>query len=621
MGLNEIKKRIKIDNRKITDWSWQLLLTLLPVMLFLTSAVISKWTKGQAEDFRGSILAVLIWDGIYLICWIGWCAWRMKLPPAKRRRGGQNWKWLSFVILYTVGIRIVQIGDIQRWDASAYYIAAIRIGCDSFDFTLGSFLKEFSVASHMTWAYMGILGIGEFLFEGSIAAVQTINLILTVICVYCLYHIMNRLLPGNDKKYTALCVCILSSLPVFAGTFSYCNPDMGVAIFFIFMLFCYIRKKWILMFFCMLCTVASKETGILLVGGFTAGVFVWRLKNGEGNPLQRIRYAMEDPLCQEAVAAGICVLAVAAAFLISGGRIWSLQSESKAEFSTVTVIPSFIWNNIKQFFGLNFNWICTGITVFCIGKAVWERKKKRLVRKQSKRPELAAGILGAFLANILFYCLYITFTLARYHVIIDIMWYMLMLFCVGKYVDRVKLRNLLLSLYTVLLICQAYVTVDPVSIMAFIPHDTGSGVILTTQHSREDLLSITSGDYSVYNHQYNYTSEALEQILRDVDYYEGMDILSFTPTELQIDGILWDQLNEELTYENRRMAIPLNVINGSEVYRIRKGRKAVYIFYSQNGENNEENMEHLHWYYDFYYRGEVKVQYGGTFYYWVGRRK
>ena len=601
---------------KKMDRAWQLLILVLPILFFLTSAVISKWTKGQAEGFLGSIITVLILDGIYAVCWGIWLAQRMDFSSRRKKQGR---RWLLVVLLYTIGIRMVQIGDIQRWDASAYYIA-IRNGCDSFIFTLGSFLKGFSVASHPTWGYLGILGIGEFLFEGRVEAVQFINLLLTVLCVYCLYCIMEKLLPEKDDKFIALSVIVLSSLPVFAGTFSYCNPDMGVAFFSIFMIFCYIRKKWILLLFCILGAVTSKETGVLAVAGFAAGVFLCRLKRGNGNLLQKVRYAMEDYLCREVLVVGICGLAAVAVYLANGGGIWNLQSESKAEFSTFRVIPSFIWNNMKQFFLLNFNWISTLLAAGCVGKAVWEKKRKGIDRAPFQYPELAMGLLGAFLVNILFYCLYITFTLARYHIIIDILWNMLMLLCIGRYMDRFKLRNLILSVYAVCLVCQAYVTVDPVSKAAFITHDTDGGTILTTQHPREDLLAITTGDYSVYNHQYNYAAEAIEQILRDVDYHEGMNILSFTPTEMQINGILWDERKDELTYDSSSTTIPLGVMHGSEVYRTESGSEAVYIFYSQNGENPEENMEHLNWYYDFYYRGEVKIQYGGTFYYWVGRR-
>lgn len=601
---------------KKMDRAWQLLILVLPILFFLTSAVISKWTKGQAEGFLGSIITVLILDGIYAVCWGIWLAQRMDFSSRRKKQGR---RWLLVVLLYTIGIRMVQIGDIQRWDASAYYIA-IRNGCDSFIFTLGSFLKGFSVASHPTWGYLGILGSGEFLFEGRVEAVQFINLLLTVLCVYCLYCIMEKLLPEKDDKFIALSVIVLSSLPVFAGTFSYCNPDMGVAFFSIFMIFCYIRKKWILLLFCILGAVTSKETGVLAVAGFAAGVFLCRLKRGNGNLLQKVRYAMEDYLCREVLVVGICGLAAVAVYLANGGGIWNLQSESKAEFSTFRVIPSFIWNNMKQFFLLNFNWISTLLAAGCVGKAVWEKKRKGIDRAPFQYPELAAGLLGAFLVNILFYCLYITFTLARYHIIIDILWNMLMLLCIGRYMDRFKLRNLILSVYAVCLVCQAYVTVDPVSKAAFITHDTDGGTILTTQHPREDLLAITTGDYSVYNHQYNYAAEAIEQILRDVDYHEGMNILSFTPTEMQINGILWDERKDELTYDSSSTTIPLGVMHGSEVYRTESGSEAVYIFYSQNGENPEENMEHLNWYYDFYYRGEVKIQYGGTFYYWVGRR-
>lgn len=136
----------------------------------------------------------------------------------------------------------------------------------------------------------------------------------------------------------------------------------------------------------------------------------------------------------------------------------------------------------------------------------------------------------------------------------------------------------MVSLYAVCLVCQAYVTVDPVSKAAFIMHDTDGGTILTTQHPREDLLTIITGDYSVYNHQYNYAAEAIEYILRDVDYHEGMDILSFLPTEMQINGILWDRHDEKLTYDSGSMIIPLRVIHGSEVYQTESGSEAVYIF-------------------------------------------
>ena len=610
---------MRIRKHKKIDWVGQILVIVLPILFFLSAAVISKWSKGQTVDFTGSIITVLIMDGIYAVGLGRWLAWRIEIPFWKKRKSRRNWKWLIFVLLYSAGIRIIQLGDIQRWDASAYYIA-IRNGCEGFAFTLSSFVNGFSVASHPTWGYLGILGIGEFLYEGNVAAVQFVNLILTLICVYCLYCIMEKMLAGKDERFIALSVVILSSLPVFAGTFSYCNPDMGVALFSVFMIFCYIRKKWILLVFCMLGAVTSKETGVLVVGGFAVGIFIWRLKSGNGKLLQKIRYAMEDYLCREVAVLGAFGFIALVFYLINGGDIWNLQSESKAEFSTITIIPSFIWNNLRQFFLLNFNWISTLLVAGCIGKSVWEKRKKVQEKGNSQRQEVTAGILGAFLVNILFYCLYITFTLARYHIIIDILWNMLMLIFVGKYMGRIRLRGLVLSLYAICLICQAYITVDPVSKAAFITHDTGGETILTTQHPREDLLAITTGDYSVYNHQYNYAAEAIEYVLRDVDYHEGMDIVSFLPTEVQISGILWDRQQGRLTYESKSGTIPLRVINGNAVYQTESGREAVYIFYTQNGENPEENMEHLRWYYDFYYRGEIKVQYGGTFYYWVGTR-
>ena len=615
----QITKEVKNRNRRIWDWIWQILWIGLPILAFLSAAAVNKCMKGQFLDFKANIIVIFILDAVYVICWLVWGIFDTKCTIGRRKRhGSRRWKWIGFVLLYSFILRMAQIGDIQRWDASIYY-NAIRNGCTVFDFTLLSFLKNFSVASHMTWGYMGILGIGEFLFEGRVVSWQTVNLLLTLICIYCLYCIMEKMLQGKDQKFIALSVCILSSLPVFAGTFSYCNPDMGVAIFSVLMIFCYLRKKWILLLFCMLLTVTSKETGILFVGGFTAGIFFQRFKKSEGNVVQRSIYAMKDYLCREAAFICICVLLLVVIYSIGGGKLWSMQSASKSEFSTFSFIPSFVWNNIKQFFALNFNWIPTILIGVCLGKAFWNRKRGGTVTRL-KKPEIVAGILGGYLVNILFYFFYITFTLPRYHIIIDLVWNILMLLCVSRYVGRKNLRGALLGGYCILLAFQAYTTIDPISTNIFMKHDTGSETILTTQHPREDLLTISSGDYNVYNHQYDYISEAVEEILKEVNYNETMDLVSFDPQEMVMDGIRWDIWNNKFTYKTGSFTIPINVVGGNDIYMVESGRKAVYIYYPQNGGSQEENMEHLRWYYEFYYSGEVKIQYGGTLYYWVGER-
>lgn len=615
----QITKTIKIRNKLFLNWMWQILLICLPILSFLSAASVNKCIKGQFLDFRAIIIAVFSLDAGYVVCWLVWAFLDSKYTLSRRKKHySGKWEWLAFVLLYSIIIRMVQLGDIQRWDASIYY-NAIRNGCAAFDFTLLGFLENFSVASHMTWGYMGILGIGEFLYEGSTVSVQVVNLLLILICVYCLYCIMEKLLQGKEQKFIALSVCILSSLPVFAGTFSYCNPDMGVAIFSVFMIYCYMRKHWALVLFCMILTVTSKETGILFVGGFTTGIFLWRFKEGKGNIVQRGMYAMKDYLCREAVCVCVCVFIIAAIYLLGGGKIWSMQSASKSEFSTFTFIPSFIWNNIKQFLGLNFNWIPTILIGVCLGKAIWNRMSGGTVNRFN-RPELIAGIFGGYLASVLFYFFYITFTLPRYHIIIDLVWNILMLCCVSRYMERINLRNALLGGYCILLVFQAYTTVDPVSIGTFMNHSTGSEIILTTQHPREDLLTISSGDYNVYNHQYNYISEAVEQILREVNYDEEMDLVSFDSQEMVMDGIRWDTLNNKFTYKTGILTMPINVVKGNDIYLVESGRKAVYIYYPQNSGNLEENMEHLRWYYELYYCGEVEIQYGGTLYYWVGER-
>ena len=102
------RKRISKKGREI-DWAGQILIIFLPVLLFLTSAAISEWFDRQTADSPGRIIVILIVDSIYAICWGIWFAWRIPFHPGRIRRSWQNRGWLWTVLLYTIGIRIVQI--------------------------------------------------------------------------------------------------------------------------------------------------------------------------------------------------------------------------------------------------------------------------------------------------------------------------------------------------------------------------------------------------------------------------------------------------------------------------------------------------------------------------------
>lgn len=614
----EVGKSVR--GRFLYDWvkSIEQILLILSVMLaFLTAASIDK--RKEISTYFFPIGMVVIAD---IVCCIGWI-WVIKgknkhMFECKTiiRVFRQN-KWCLFVLLYTFFVRILQFGNIARWDANAYYTQLIA-GCNNYDFTLQSFLKGFSVANHPTFGYLGLLGIGEFLASGKSVGMISINMVLTILSMYCVYGIFDKLLPEADKKYTALATCIISSLPVFLGTFSYCNPDMGVALFSLFMIYFFLCNKRILMFFAMFLTITSKETGVLMVGGFAAGVFVWRVVKYKGKLSEKIIFALKEPLCSITASFGVIGALGLILYLARGGYVWSIQSESKPEFSTVTFIPEFIWNNIKQFFIFNFNWISTLILLFCCVFVIL-LKKNHFFLKENHDNSAVAGMLGGYLFSVLFFSFYITFTLPRYHIIIDIIWAILMLLMVGKYITLKKIRNFMLSLYCIVLLLQAYITIDPLSVYAFMEHNTGNGVILTTQHKREGLEVINTGDYSVYNHQYTYKDEAFDQILREVGYDENMDILCFAPGELIIKDVSWDKKSMRRTYSSSEDTVPLNIVDGETVYNSAYHQKAVYIYIPQSGGDQEREVDHLHWYYDFLYKGSVEVS-GGIMYYWVCER-
>ena len=595
----------------------QILIIFSVILAFLTAAGIDK--RREIVTYFFPIGIVIAADIVCIIVWI-WLIKKKNIHIFDSITIIQIFhenKWCLFVLLYTFFVRILQFSNISRWDANAYYSQLIT-GCNNFDFTMRSFIRGFSVASHPTFGYLGLLGIGEFLASGKSVGMIASNMMLTVLIMYCVFRIFEKLLPEADKRYIALATCIISSIPVFLGTFSYCNPDMGVALFSLFMIYFFLYNKRILMFFAMFLTMTSKETGVLMVGGFAIGVFLWRVVKYKDKLSGKIRFAFKEPLCSVTAILGVVGVLGLILYLARGGYIWSIRSESKPEFSTVTFIPEFIWNNLKQFFIFNFNWISTLILFFCCLLIFIKKRNFCFVEKNSNN-SVIAGLLGGYLFSVLFFCFYITFTLPRYHIIIDIIWTILMLLVVGKCIIQRRIRNVMLSIFCIVLLLQSYVTIDPLSVYAFMEHSTGNGVILTTQHKREGLEVINSGDYSVYNHQYTYKDEAFDQILREVGYDEDMDILCFVPGELIVKNVSWDKLKRKRTYSSSENTIPLNIVDGEAVYNSAYHKKAVYIYIPQSGGDRERELEHLHWYYDFLYKGSVEMS-GGVMYYWVCER-
>lgn len=251
------------------------------------------------------------------------------------------------------------------------------------------------------------------------------------------------------------------------------------------------------------------------------------------------------------------------------------------------------------------------------------------MKEQIKYREIAIGIFAVILIQMLFYSIYITYTLPRYHVLIDCGSVFLLTFLVGniwrnteKFRIKERFKNsvipyMIMLLWGGMMLLEAYVTVDPISLRVFDSQDTGHGKILRCDYEGEAIQR----DYCVYNYQYTYLNKAYNQVLKDVDYHEGMDVLIWNSnTNDQIFGdYFWDTEKRRRTLKSGDNAIPIRGIEREMIDKqeILLQPEAVFVLSPQFIITEKDAEDYLQQYYEIRYKGFVIIPFGGKVTYYV----
>ena len=583
------------------------ILTVLTVCaLFLSAACIGRYEIAAGHRFV--FLAVILADLFLAGYWIGvFFRWM--------RNGGilriPEHKGILIAMLFTFLSRLTQLADMPLWDSLVYY-KQLMAACQNFDFTVAAMMR-FALADHPSVGYAGITAIGEFLFPGKYIGVILVWMIVTVMTAGCLYRILEKAVPHRSWIYYTISACMVMSTPLVLGTFSYYSPDAGTVCFFVFVLYCYLYKKSILMLFSMLLLILSKEIGSVALAGFCIGLFFGQILVGQkGRRWERFAALFRNPV----VICGLLTFGALGIFLLvflaGGGEIWSAGQEHW--YSGFGFDPDFILKNCRLFFVLNFNWLILGGNLAGIG-LLWVRGivKRKPVNVAAKR---LLFILSATSASLMvFYSVYLTYIIPRYHVLINFLNVMILAICWGALVPKGSIRynavrDLFLLTGGIVLLTEAYIPVDPVSI----------AVCSRKGEGKYHYIAYPT-DECIYNHQFNYLNKAIDLILRDVGYHEGMDVLTYDIDVyygvIQSGNYYWD------TAEGKRVLLPNE--NTIEIRGVLQdwlrdgpfsptglGQEAVYISPGQYrlAEQYEEKFL-ADYQYTIRYKGVVKIPFCG----------
>lgn len=596
----------------------EVLIIMTVIFAFMTAACINKITVRQdhpvayAATFTADVLLVIGW------IWSAVKAWRLfringeNITAVPARHCG-----IFFVLLFCFFTRIVQFSDTPRWDAAQYY-TMLRNACQNFDFSVQSFFQNFSMASHPTLGYAAVTAIGEFLFPEKYWGVLIVWLIVTLIAAFCLYRILEKLLPTASPFYHTAAACAVMCTPLVLGTFSYYQPDAGTVCFFVFVLYSYLYKRNLLMFFSMILLLCTKEIGIVILGGFYAGALLGHMcyRDKKKTFWHRLGSFLREPMGICGIFAALILIVYFLNFLRNGGTIWQIAGSDQEGFSTFSFQPDFIWFKCKQFFVLNFNWLIWGanLILFIYGRI--RRIAKKPPYGKLLRKDIVLSIFMTALFQMIFYCSYITYALPRYHVLIDYCGTFLFVILVGRNLPKGNVRYAVTAITGMLLFAEAYTTIDPLSLKVFKNQDTGNGRIIQAGYSNDNL----QGDFSVYNHQINYLRKAYEHILRDAGYHEDMDVLVWSVVYNYAinSGYYWDTQAKTMSMTSSENTISIRVLEQEMIEKdgekLRK--EAVFILAPQFIIDEEHAENFLNKYYEIRYKGYVEIPFGGklTFY-------
>ncbi len=590
------------------------------IFAFMTAACINKW-----QTMGSHMAAYLITFFADMVLVGGW-SWRICNAVFRKEKGchGKARKdriGIIIILAYSVFTRIVQLKDMPRWDALQYY-NMLRNACKNFDFSISSFWDNFIFAAHPTLGFAGITAIGEFLMPDEYQGVLIVWLIVTGLAAVCAYRIFQKVLYKCSRVYHLAAACVLMTTPIILGTFSYYQPDMGLVCFYLFLLYSYLYRKNILMFFSMVLILMTKEIGIVALAGFGIGILVGRIlfrKKEESIPNALCRF-FREPLGISGIIAFVLVIVYFLMFILRGGSIWNYGNAG------FRLDLEFILHKYKQYFVLNFAWIVWG------GNLTLGFLKIPGLRKRAgclaAHKDIMPAILFTAAAQMLFLSVYFTFAFPRYQELIDLCGVLLLLIQIGgfsfsgeeveKGFQRYHMEKILCAVgIGGIFLLEAYVTIDPVSLLAFKDKNTGKAPMIMEDYNR----NILQADFSVYNHQHNYFTSVYNHILAEAAYHEGMDLIIWSnPGSYEIleDTYYWDAEKRQITLQSEGNTL----IRGYVQEQIKDTpivfqNEAVFIGIPQLGIEEESAEKFLNEHYEIRYKGIVSVGMAGEAFFYV----
>lgn len=631
---------------KLYSYVNQFIAGMLPIFLY---TVLSIFLNGDKIDYSSRFTIILIAGFVVYVC-----AFLVSLYGMIRSFKGRTFidfikenKVMLIVLAVIILVRLPFINLMQRWDAGEYYYR-MGLAMDGFSYTtFEDFFWYYGLCGHSASFFCLLYMIGEFIFPRQIIGVSIINLIITGIAMWCIYKIIIKI-TNASKTMCAVYTLLISAAPLVYTFTTHLNLDYTMAMIVIMIVCSYMYDKPLLVGISSIYCFQTKENGLVIVAGIALGEIVRHI-------------LVDKKKCLKTIFTDVKLYMTFAAALIQWGYFtrygnnWAATGEQEAGglfkwnnngSECLGFNPSFILMKFKQQFILNFNWIVIAVIVASTIYIIINRK----YIKNDCREKLFAvcTLVGAWITHSAFSYLYITGTCSRYNIISDIILYILAVYVIEKskavYLNKAvvtgKEQNIrsksvfargLIGCWIVILALECFVTIDPLSKLAFKNVD---GVTMDSLLLTRTIAPITYGESLIHNTQYHCYDKAMDKMLGETDYDpDTTDIVLYNDGGVYICGnvplyyLNWDrEKKKRVFYEND------NTEQMKDYYRLQwfnnkkpcdteakelkdKALFVVCTYYVDIDVDMESAVEELSAFYDVSERKTASTFQGGIYYY------
>lgn len=532
-------------------------------------------------------------------------------------------KGLILVAVLSALIRIPLFVHIQINDSAIYY-GSIQSVCRHFEYTFKYIWSNFRLCGHYAIAYAFINCIGEFLLPDRMTGVLIETLILMVGALACIYKMLRGYWLNLSQKEAAVGTMLVSFCPVFLGLFSNVSLDNMLPVFTIFLLYAEYKEKTILKMVWLVTIILTKETGIVIAGGYLFAHICVHLRNTfKQKKKDRFHYFLFDfhVVCAIGGAILLCL------FTIKQNGLFTWMGMSREDGGSIlsgilkklSIFFEYFSRQFNTLFVLHFEWIPTLIIVICLVYCLIKQRKWPSFPGQIS----FLGALGAFVFVSFYLCDYVS---ARYHIFSAVMVWVLadiMLFTIFQNCLK-HVTNLIISgIIMILMAVQTFFFIDPLTNIAFEQFDTGKGKMISTEVGGGNL-----SETFVTNFRYTYLNGLFDAMLLDSGY--DTDTLLIVALEKDrmcfYDYTAYDIEKKERVFcssPDGKKTIPFKytyleyIVDGSVGEIPERG---IIYFMPYADYNERERLEMIEPFYEIGERREVS-NWGGVISYYIMKRK